>query len=157
VSNGGFHYRYLVCLYHRNTSSITGRYSRMYTNIHASQWCKQNDSTYFLFVKEALCPSRSSRNPGNNLQCVSGYRSRHNNTVCPGWVQNTHQFAQDSSHPVSLHSMGHEGLSSRPLHLLPPVAVVRRPLLSSTFCEQGNIMTCDKWQAQQSDLLTLSR
>jgi hypothetical protein len=42
-----------------------------------------NETTYFLFVKEAQCPNKSSRSLGNSLQSASGYRSHHSNTVCP--------------------------------------------------------------------------
>jgi hypothetical protein len=117
------------------------------TRVSRVRWV--HEKTYFLFVKEALFPSRSSRSLGNNLQCVSGYRNHHNNRVCLGWALNIHQFAHDSSHSILLHNMDHEGLSSLHLHLLLPMIVVQLPLSSSidhsTFCKQGIIIT--NWSA----------
>jgi hypothetical protein len=110
-----------------------------------SRVSRMDEKTYFLLLKEAPFPSRSSRSLGNNLQCVYGYRNHHNNRVCPGWALNIHQFDQDSSHSVLLHSMDHEGLNSLHLHLLLPMTVVEQPLSSSiahsTFCNQENIIT----------------
>lgn len=99
-----------------------------------------NESTYFLFLKEAPCPNRSSRSLGNNLLSVSDYKSHHSNTVFPGQELNIHQLVHNSSHFVLLHNMGHEGLNSHHPHLLMPMAAAQRRLLSSTvhstFCKQ---------------------
>jgi len=96
-------------------------------------------NTYFLLVQGYPCPSRPSSSPGNNLHCVSGYRSRHSNIVCPGWVQNSRLADQDSTCWLDLHSTDPAGLSSRALQLLPSVTAALQPWPSSTvhstFCE----------------------
>lgn len=108
-----------------------------------------NEKTYFLFLKEDLFPSRSSKSLGNNLRSVSGYRNHHSNSVCPGWALNIHQFVHDSSYSLLMHNMDHEGLSSRHLRLLLSMTVVQEPLsksiANSSFCKQEIIVT--NWSA----------
>jgi len=98
-------------------------------------------NTYVLVVKGFLCPSRNSSSPGNNLHCVSGYRSRHSNTVCPGWERSSRLADQGSTYWLDLHSTNPAGLNSRALHLLPSVSAVLQSWPStvhSTFCEYNN-------------------
>jgi hypothetical protein len=97
-------------------------------------------NTYVLLVKgQYPCPSRPSNSPGNSLHCVSGYRSRHSNIVCPGWVRNNRLADQGNTCCLDLHSTDPVGLNSRALQLLPSVTAVLQswpsPTVHSTFCE----------------------
>ena len=91
---------------------------------HSYQDQQYMTNTYVLVVKGFLCPSRNSSSPGNNLHCVSGYRSRHSNTVCPGWERSSRLADQGSTYWLDLHSTNPAGLNSRALHLLPSVSAV---------------------------------
>jgi hypothetical protein len=97
-------------------------------------------NTYVLLVQgQYSSPSRPSNNLGNNLHCVFGYRSRHSNSVCPGWVRSSHLADRGSTCRPEFHSTDPAGLNSRALRLLPSATAVLQSWLSSTvhstFCE----------------------